>query len=75
MPEIDHCAKASELREVLETIVRGEHVSEARFDEDMARFSAANIDELKRLISYHEGECAKSKGEKPVRRFAKRMRF
>jgi len=75
MSAIDHCTKASELRDVLETIVRGEHVTEARFDEDMTRFSAANIDELKRLISYHEGECAKSQGQKPVRRFAKRMRF
>jgi len=75
MPVIDHCAKATELRAVLETIVRGEHVTEARFDEDMTRFSAANIDELKRLISYHEGECAKTLGQKPARRFAKRMRF
>ena len=75
MPDIDHCAKASELNEVLETIVKGEQVTEARFGEDFTRFNSANVSELKRLIAYHDRQCAIANGVKPQRRFAKRMRF
>lgn len=72
---VDHCAKVEELNAVLETIVSGKSIAEARFDEDMTRFSAANIDELKRLIAYHQRECDKIEGRSKRTRFAKRMRY
>ena len=67
-PTIDHCAKAAQLRAILEAIATGDALQMARFGEDEARYFQADKAELKSLIAYHEGECIKLNGGTPRRR-------
>ena len=67
---IDHCAEATRLRALLTAVVSGDGVQQARFGEDEIRYFAADKDELRNLIAYHEGICAGKR-----RRFATRGKF
>ncbi|MGQ2906732.1 MAG: hypothetical protein ACT6QU_02145 [Aliihoeflea sp.] len=82
MPEIydplavDWCARAATLRKVEEALLMGEMVTEARFGEDMTRFSNASIGDVQRALNEAIRECQISRGETPRRvRFAKSGRM
>lgn len=67
---IDHCAEAARLRTKLTQIAEGSSVASARFGEDETKFSKANTDELRRILAYHEAECAKLQGGVKRSRYA-----
>ncbi|MEV4609764.1 hypothetical protein MRBLMR1_004863 [Neorhizobium sp. LMR1-1-1.1] len=70
---VDWCARAIKLRKVEEALLSGEMVTEARFGEDMSRYTNASLVEVQRALNEAIRNCQISRGEKPARiRFAAR---
>lgn len=64
---IDWCTRAVKLRKVEEALLMGEMVTEARFGEDMARYSNASLADVKKALDEAIRKCQISRGEPPKR--------
>lgn len=75
MPETP-CERLDRLRAAREELILGKSVSETRYDDEMVRFTQADLVRLEGLIRQAESECARFRGERPKpRRYAMGARF
>lgn len=74
--KVDWCARAAKLRKVEEALLTGEMMTEARFGEDMMRYSTASLEKVQSALNEAIRNCQIARGEKPkIRRHAMRGRF